>query len=355
MNRFTLQIHGSIGTGYCVGRVTTSDYVSFSREYAKKDREPLTFTAENLDTSTINHYGRVFLRTHVTVPEDTNNAHTVTPRPLLRRAHALINAAADSATYNSIKSSVIEEFGSTAFEQQKHIIKFLLEHRQHFTTTVGLAYKTADGFIKICRREYFGGLGPDAFTFFILDLECLGYGEPMQEQTPCKILYVDKSNRNQWNLEHRFFLGGTGDGVNAMYMCSNPPTSSAVPSNDSLVMHFVVKDLDYKDHTQKKMRALSQDLDNKAQALLNAEELIQLLRENNGEAEHEVQQEHKRNETMKSQAVHSRMLHQEQLTEKIDEIKLIKKQKKLLILTQKMKVMKISAHHLVLYLKHFMN
>jgi|TARA_B100000780_G_scaffold132413_2_gene92871 hypothetical protein len=213
MKRFQLKISGQQGEGFVVGRLNTSDYISFSREYFKKDREPIFFTALSLDTTIPNTYGRCFLQTNV----DQSLSTTTDSNPLLDQVYTLIqdsygcNSTDDDITYNSIKSHIVLQFTEEEFDKNKDAIKCILSYPT-LTTSIGLCYRTSDGFIKICTTQYFGGLSPDNFVFFLLDMECLGYGEQIQHNSSVRLLYVDQNNRIPWNLEKRFFMGGVGDG-----------------------------------------------------------------------------------------------------------------------------------------------
>lgn len=311
--------------GYCVGKLTTSDYVSFSRGYQKNGREPLQFAVENLDNvdqQPCCYYGRSFFRVVASGDGvDSNEQESSSPssNSLLDRVNEL-KIATDSVTYKDIKAHVVEEFGQAAFEENKELVKLFLEYRQ-LKTSKGLLYRTQDGFIKICTSKYFGGLPMDQFIFFVLDEEHMGYGEQIQHEDIVRILYVDKTTRAAWNLEQRLYMGGVGDGVKCFYMTTNVPDDTA---------NFVVQDVDYKSNTNARIVKTENELNDLKRMYSNAQELIQLLRENNGEAESEVQKEHKHNEYMKAELVHKDEAYRAQLHEKNEEIKLLKAQKKLL-------------------------
>ena len=322
--------------GYMVGRALASDYVSFSRSYPKHDREPLKFIVENLDSGSDERskssspcfYGRCFVRAQLASlggeskaeQQDPPSSSSSSSNLLLDRVNEL-KVTADSVTYQDIKATVVAEFGESIFDESKELVHLLLEYPR-LTSSKGLMYRTQDGFIKICQSKYFGGLSTDQFIFFILDEENMGYGELIEHEDKVRIRYVDQTSRAAWNLEQRLYMGGVGDGINSFYMTTNQP--------DDDNFFFVVQDVDYKFNATTKMATLENQVSNLRQSNKNAQELIQLLRVNNGEAESEVQKEHKHNEYMQAELVHKDVAYQAQLQEKNVEMKLLGAQKKLL-------------------------
>ena len=112
-------------------------------------------------------------------------------------------------------------------------------------------------------------------------------------------------------------------------MCCNS-TTSTTQEDHLLVDHFTIHDLNYQKYTSKTIEALNFKVKQLQVLEKNAQELILLLRENNGEAENEVKKEHQQNEFVRSELVRIRMEKEEQKEMYLNEIKLLKSQKKLL-------------------------
>ena len=332
MKRARLKIHGAIDDGYVVGHVVDSDYISFSRQYNKNGREPLEFTIVNLDSSNDGSdctFGRTFLRSHTL----TCNAPTAQPTRsdnrlhVLRRVAELVQENQSEVTYNSIKAQIVQEFGVEKFIKHKEIIKFKLSHL-YITSTVGLLYRTNDGFIKICRSEHFGGLKVEQFVFFVLDIQHMGYGECIVHNSPIRILFVDSTSRHPWNLEKRLYMGGEGDGMNASYMTCNPLQKEDL--DNAQVDHFVITDVHYENNMKTQLLHSQHELNKANDLYSNAQELIACLRQNNGEAENEVEQEHKINRTIRMQMVAQENNHTTALAKQSTELQKYKKQRHLL-------------------------
>ena len=308
-----------------VGHVINSDYVSFSRSYVKHQRAPLTFSVENVDASCElpSCYGRTFLRVH---SSSTSTATEQQPNELFDHVHELRATGAD---YKDIKMAVSTKFGEARFLAHKEQILHVLSNPAF--NSVGLCYRTADNFIKICRSNYFGGLKMSQFVWFLLDQEYLGYGEPILHLDKVRILYVDSKLRNPWNLEKRLYMGGVGDGMNASYMtCNAEPAKQPSAAATHQIDHFIMYDTEHEAKIQKDLLQTQTKATEFQKLYEQGKHVIERLRQNNGETENAVEQEHKANAHMKRHIAQTEKEYTQQMEEQSTGMKHLKQQRQLL-------------------------
>lgn len=179
---FLWKIVGEFGNNYFVGRKKESLFVSYSREYAKEDREPLAFVLDSTD--------------------DLDDGY--------------------------MSTNVESYYG------QGRIRVFTFDPSCKY---LGQLYRDKEGYLKILPDKCLNpSIDKNALVWVALDAKQLGHGKQLMHHSALNLYHYSDKGQFKVVIEKRFFLGGEGDGLNSDYLV-------AVSANPSArLQHFEIKD-----------------------------------------------------------------------------------------------------------------